>query len=98
MTRSLSRRRFADALARLVPEVEAHDLEPASSGVRAQAVHADGRLADDFEFSRSNDGRVLHVLNAPSPAATASLAIGDQIAGELAAGLGRLSRRLVSRP
>ncbi len=84
MFRSVSRRRFADALARLVPEVAAHDLEPSSSGVRAQAVHADGRLADDFEFSRSNGGRVLHVLNAPSPAATASLAIGDQIAGELA--------------
>lgn len=83
MVRSLSRRRFADALARLVPEIEQHDLEPASSGVRAQAVHADGRLADDFEFGRSNDGRVLHVLNAPSPAATASLAIGDEIAAEL---------------
>ena len=83
MVRSLSRRRFADALARLVPEVRAEDLEPASSGVRAQAIHADGRLADDFEFGRSNGGRVLHVLNAPSPAATASLAIGDQIAAEL---------------
>ena len=83
MARSLSRRRFAAALARLVPEVASSDLEPASSGVRAQAVHSDGRLADDFEFSRSNDGRVLHVLNAPSPAATASLAIGDEIAAEL---------------
>jgi len=83
MVRSVSRKRFAGALARLVPEVTAHDLEPASSGVRAQAVHADGRLADDFEFSHSNGGRVLHVLNAPSPAATASLAIGDEIAAEL---------------
>jgi L-2-hydroxyglutarate oxidase len=83
MARSLSRTRFASALARLVPEVGAHDLERASSGVRAQAVFSDGRLADDFEFSRSNDGRALHVLNAPSPAATASLAIGDQIAAEL---------------
>lgn len=83
MARSLSRRRFAGALARLVPEVRAGDLEPASSGVRAQALHPDGRLADDFEFGRSNDGRVLHVLNAPSPAATASLAIGEQIADEL---------------
>ena len=64
---------------------EAHDLEPASSGVRAQALHPDGRLADDFEFSRSNGGRVLHVLNAPSPAATASLVIGEQIARELLA-------------
>lgn len=83
MVRSFSRERFAGALARLVPEVRCADLEPAAAGVRAQAVHADGRLADDFEFGRSNDGRVLHVLNAPSPAATASLAIGEQIAREL---------------
>ena len=83
MIRSVSRARFADALARLVPEVRRSDLEPAPSGVRAQAVHPDGRLADDFEFGRSNDGRVLHVLNAPSPAATAALAIGDEIVAEL---------------
>lgn len=83
MVRSLSRARFAEALARLVPEVRSTDLEPAAAGVRAQAVHADGRLADDFEFGRSNEGRVLHVLNAPSPAATASLAIGEQIAREV---------------
>jgi L-2-hydroxyglutarate oxidase len=80
MARSFSRRLFADALGRLVPEVRASDLEPSAAGVRAQAIHPDGRLADDFEFGRSNDGRVLHVLNAPSPAATASLAIGDEIA------------------
>jgi L-2-hydroxyglutarate oxidase len=86
MARSFSRARFAAALARLVPEVRREDLEPASSGVRAQAVDADGRLVDDFAFSRSNDGRALHVLNAPSPAATASLAIGDHIAAELLAG------------
>lgn len=83
MARSFSRTMFANALARLVPEVRKEDLEPAAAGVRAQAIHPDGRLADDFEFGRSNDGRVLHVLNAPSPAATASLAIGDQIAREL---------------
>ena len=75
--------KFAASLSRLVPGIEPHDLEPASSGVRAQALHPDGRLADDFEFGRSNDGRVLHVLNAPSPAATASLVIGEQIAREL---------------
>jgi L-2-hydroxyglutarate oxidase len=87
MVRSVSRARFAASLSRLVPGIEPHDLEPASSGVRAQALHPDGRLADDFEFGRSNDGRVLHVLNAPSPAATASLVIGEQIAGELLAGV-----------
>jgi L-2-hydroxyglutarate oxidase len=85
MARSLSRARFAAALARLVPEVRREDLEPASSGVRAQAVDPQGRLVDDFAFSRSNDGRALHVLNAPSPAATASLAIGDHIAAQLLA-------------
>lgn len=85
MARSFSRTMFANALARLVPEVRKEDLEPAAAGVRAQAIHPDGRLADDFEFGRSNGGRVLHVLNAPSPAATASLAIGDQIAVELLA-------------
>jgi L-2-hydroxyglutarate oxidase len=85
MARSFSRSMFANALARLVPEVRKEDLEPAAAGVRAQAIHPDGRLADDFEFGRSNGGRVLHVLNAPSPAATASLAIGDQIAAELLA-------------
>jgi L-2-hydroxyglutarate oxidase len=83
MARSFSRTMFANALARLVPEVRKEDLEPAAAGVRAQAIHPDGRLAEDFEFGRSNGGRVLHVLNAPSPAATASLAIGDQIAAEL---------------
>jgi L-2-hydroxyglutarate oxidase len=83
MARSFSRRLFADALGRLVPEVRVGDLEPAAAGVRAQAIHPDGRLADDFEFGRSNDGRVLHVLNAPSPAATAALAIGDEIATTL---------------
>jgi (S)-2-hydroxyglutarate dehydrogenase len=85
MARSFSRTMFANALARLVPEVRKEDLEPAAAGVRAQAIHPDGRLADDFEFGRSNNGRVLHVLNAPSPAATASLAIGEQIAKELLA-------------
>jgi L-2-hydroxyglutarate oxidase len=83
MARSFSRARFAAALARLVPEVRREDLEPASSGVRAQAVDPTGRLLDDFAFSRSNDGRVLHVLNAPSPAATASLTIGDLIAHQV---------------
>lgn len=81
--RSLSRAAFTKALQRLVPEVRREDLVRAPAGVRAQAVAADGRLLDDFEFSESP--RFLHVLNAPSPAATASLEIGDLIAGRLLA-------------
>jgi L-2-hydroxyglutarate oxidase len=81
--RSLSRRSFTRALQRLVPEVRREDLRPAPAGVRAQAVFADGTLADDFVFRQ--DGPMLHVLNAPSPAATASLEIGRVIAERLLA-------------
>lgn len=81
MARSLSLRRFAAAARRLVPEIERHDLAPAPSGVRAQAIGADGELLDDFAFR--SVGRALHVLNAPSPAATASLEIGAAIAARL---------------
>jgi (S)-2-hydroxyglutarate dehydrogenase len=80
--RSLSRRRFAASLARLVPEVTVDDLEPAPAGVRAQAVGRDGALVDDFLLVRGE--RQLHVLNAPSPAATSSLEIARRIADELA--------------
>jgi L-2-hydroxyglutarate oxidase len=69
------------ALQRLVPDVEAEDLVPAGAGVRAQAINPDGTLLDDFEIVRS--GRCVHVVNAPSPAATASLAIGAWIAREV---------------
>lgn len=72
--RSMSKRAFARSLQRLVPEVTIHDLEPARAGVRAQALHRDGSLADDFVISGTD--RVTHVCNAPSPAATSSLAIG----------------------
>jgi L-2-hydroxyglutarate oxidase len=65
------------ALQRLVPEVSAEDLVPGSAGVRAQALKSDGTLVDDFQFVPS--GKVLHVLNVPSPAATASLTIGKAI-------------------
>lgn len=82
MARSLHRRRFGDALRRLVPEVRDEDLVPVAAGVRAQAVREDGTLVDDFAFVRR--GRALHVLNAPSPAATASLEIGRTIAARLA--------------
>ena len=81
MARSLSPRRFTKALQRLVPEIHVHDLEPAGAGVRAQAVAPDGTLVDDFAFRQV--GRALHVLNAPSPAATAALEIGESIAQRL---------------
>ncbi len=81
--RSLSTRSFARALQRLVPEVRQEHLRRAPAGVRAQAVFADGTLADDFVFRQ--DGPMLHVLNAPSPAATASLEIGRIIAERLVA-------------
>ncbi len=75
--RSLSRREFCRSLRKLVPEVMPTDLEPGGAGVRAQAMSADGRLVEDFHFVHG-DG-ILHVVNAPSPAATASLAIGERI-------------------
>jgi L-2-hydroxyglutarate oxidase len=75
---SLSRRRLAVALQRLVPDITAADLVPAGSGVRAQAMRSDGSLVQDFLFHQTPTA--LHVLNAPSPAATASLAIGEEIA------------------
>ena len=81
MVRSLSLRRFTAAVRLLVPEVERADLAPAPAGVRAQAIGADGRLVDDFAFR--SVGRALHVLNAPSPAATASLEIGAAIVDRL---------------
>jgi L-2-hydroxyglutarate oxidase len=79
--RSLSRDRFAASLARLVPEVRADDLSPGGTGVRAQAVDHDGRLVYDFVFA--DQPNAVHVLNAPSPAATASLAIGQAVAARL---------------
>jgi L-2-hydroxyglutarate oxidase len=78
MYRSLSRRAFWHALRKLIPDVSFHDLTPAGAGVRAQAVAPDGKLVDDF-FIRQAE-RMIHVLNAPSPAATASIAIGRSIA------------------
>ncbi len=76
--RSYSRYAFWRALRRLLPDIEVDDLEPAGAGVRAQAMASDGQLVDDFLFAPAY--RMLHVLNAPSPAATASLAIGRRIA------------------
>jgi L-2-hydroxyglutarate oxidase len=78
MRRSISRDAFLGALRRLVPEIGSGDLQPGGSGVRAQAVARDGSLLDDFHITRA-PGRI-HVLNVPSPAATASLAIGRHLA------------------
>jgi (S)-2-hydroxyglutarate dehydrogenase len=86
LARSLSRRRFADSLRRLVPAVRDEDLAPGGAGVRAQAMRADGTLVEDFWMVDGRDA--LHVLNAPSPAATASLAIGGEIAARVAGRLG----------
>jgi L-2-hydroxyglutarate oxidase len=83
--RSLSRTEFARSLQKLVPEIRKSDLETGGAGVRAQAMMPDGRLVEDFHFEEGE--RMLHVLNAPSPAATASLAIGDRICQKV---LGRL--------
>jgi L-2-hydroxyglutarate oxidase LhgO len=84
--RSLSKAAFVRALQRLLPEVGENDLVPGGSGVRAQALKPDGALVDDFQFVPS--GKVLHVLNVPSPAATASLAIGKAIVDTAAASFG----------
>ena len=84
--RSFSKPAFVRALQRLVPEVGAEDLVPGGSGVRAQALTREGALVDDFQFVPS--GRMLHVLNVPSPAATASLLIGRTIVSTAADGLG----------
>lgn len=76
--RSFCKKEFARALGRMVPEIQPGDLAPGGAGVRAQAVGVDGRLIDDFYIEQSE--RAIHVLNAPSPAATASLAIGEYVA------------------
>lgn len=78
MWRDWSKRAFTAALARYVPEIRGSDLVFGPSGVRAQSLSADGKLVDDFSIGESPG--VLHVRNAPSPAATASLAIGRELA------------------
>lgn len=80
--RSLSHCGFARSLKRLVPEVEARDLVPMPPGVRAQALSDDGRLVDDFAIFDGESS--VHVCNAPSPAATACLPIGDAVADRVA--------------
>jgi (S)-2-hydroxyglutarate dehydrogenase len=82
LRRSFSRRLFCESLQRLVPEIQESDLAPGGAGVRAQAMSPDGTLLQDFCLL--NRPRALHVLNAPSPAATASLAIGEEISNLVA--------------
>lgn len=78
MKRSLSKKLFTKSLQKLIPEIREEDLQSGGAGVRAQAVDKSGKLIDDFSIAESEN--MIHVLNAPSPAATASLAIGETIA------------------
>ena len=79
MYRSLSKAAFVSALQRLVPALRSEDVTRGGAGVRAQAVNPDGTMVDDFRIIAEADA--VHVLNAPSPGATASIAIGRHIAG-----------------
>ena len=79
--RSFSRQMFCESLRRLVPAIQPDDLSPGGAGVRAQALTPSGELVQDFLFVESE--KALHVLNAPSPGATASLAIGSEIAAKV---------------
>jgi L-2-hydroxyglutarate oxidase LhgO len=80
MYRDVVRTAYVKALQRYIPELTPDDCLPGPSGVRAQAMNADGSLVDDFVFE--GDDRVVHVRNAPSPAATSSLAIGKYISDD----------------
>jgi 2-hydroxyglutarate dehydrogenase len=86
---AVSRRAMARSAARYVPELRPADLDGSFSGVRAQAVARDGSLVDDFVFSATE--RALHVRNAPSPAATSSLAIARHV-------VERFEREVMARP
>jgi L-2-hydroxyglutarate oxidase len=91
MYRSISKRAFLKALQRLIPELRWADIHPAGAGVRAQAVDPDGKTVDDFRIVEAE--RMVHVLNAPSPAATASISIGRTIAGMAVKNFGLAERR-----
>ncbi|MDF2805094.1 MAG: 2-hydroxyglutarate dehydrogenase [Cellulosimicrobium sp.] len=81
VVRSASRRVFARSLARLVPDIGVDDITPSPAGVRAQALRRDGTMVDDFLIQRAQNQ--VHVLNAPSPAATCALEIADHIARQV---------------
>ena len=79
--RSFSKKLFAESLQKLVPAIRAEHLTPGGAGVRAQAMSRDGTLLQDFYLVQKP--RTLHVINAPSPAATASLAIAEEVVGRI---------------
>ena len=81
MYRSLNKKVFLTEISKFIPDINANDLTPRVSGVRAQAVDVSGNLVDDFVFESKDNS--LHVLNAPSPAATSSFAIGEYIASKV---------------
>jgi (S)-2-hydroxyglutarate dehydrogenase len=93
MYRSFSKKAFLRALQRLMPDLRSADIRPAGAGVRAQAVDSDGKTVDDFRIVEAE--RMVHVLNAPSPAATASISIGRTIAGMAMKNFGLAERRAV---
>lgn len=81
MVRSFSKKAFVRSLQQLIPEIQEDDLEPAPAGIRAQALKSDGGLVDDFHIVHGKNS--IHVCNAPSPAATASIEIGKYVAGQV---------------
>ena len=81
MYRSVSKKAFVRSLQELIPEVTESDLVPTHAGVRAQALRSDGGLVDDFLIIK--DRSAIHVCNAPSPAATASLEIGKEVVSQI---------------
>lgn len=81
MARSFSKARFVASLQELIPEIQESDLVPAPAGVRAQALKADGQLVDDFHIIMGK--QTIHVCNAPSPAATASIEIGKEVVSRI---------------
>lgn len=96
MYRDLDRAAYVKALQRYIPELRVEDTLPGPSGVRAQAMNGDGSLVDDFVFD--GDDRVVHVRNAPSPAATSSLAIGKYVAGDAVRRFGLHPAPVAGRP
>ena len=79
--RAFSKRLFVKALGKMMPSITTNDIQPARAGVRAQAINFDGIMVDDFKIMKHNNN--IHVLNAPSPAATSCMAIADEIVSEV---------------